>query len=127
MLDSEPIPTLPVSRLLLYLCVHGALDGWLRLKWLADIAALLRSMTAEGLARTTKAATQQQALPQLSAAVYLCQDMLGDGSAFPMPAGCLRRKRHKTSARHRGIRQTAADFEPVSSSPMSRYPLRDGF
>ncbi|HXP08559.1 MAG TPA: nucleotidyltransferase family protein, partial [Acidobacteriaceae bacterium] len=49
MLDSERIPTLPVSRLLLYLCVHGALDGWLRLKWLADIAALLRSMTAEQL------------------------------------------------------------------------------
>ena len=91
MLDSERIPTLPVSRLLLYLCVHGALDGWLRLKWLADIAALLRSMTAEQLARTAEAAAQQQALPQLSAAIYLCEDMLGEGGSFPMPAGCLER------------------------------------
>ena len=90
-LDSERIPTLPVSRLLLYLCVHGALDGWLRLKWLADIAALLGSMTAEQLAQTAEAAAQQQALPQLSAAVFLCQDMLGDGGAFPIPAGCLER------------------------------------
>ena len=44
MLGADRIPTLPAPRLLLYLCVHGALDGWLRLKWLADIAALLRTM-----------------------------------------------------------------------------------
>jgi hypothetical protein len=98
-LDSERIPTLPVSRLLLYLCVHGALDGWLRLKWLADIAALLHSMTAEQLAASVEVATLQQALPELSAAVYLCQDMLGlcqdmlgDDGSFPMPAGCLDRR-----------------------------------
>jgi hypothetical protein len=91
MLDSEPIPTLPVSQLLLYLCIHGALDGWLRLKWLADIAALLGSMTAEQLAATAQAAAQQAALPQLSAAVFLCQEMLGEDGSFPMPAGCLER------------------------------------
>ena len=60
-LDSESIPTLPVSRLLLYLCVHGALDGWLRLKWLADIAALLGSMTAEQLAQTVEVAAAASA------------------------------------------------------------------
>jgi hypothetical protein len=77
---------------LLYLCVHGALDGWLRLKWLADIGALLNTMTAEQLAATAAVATEQQALPQLSAAIYLCQDMLGDAAApYPMPAGCLDR------------------------------------
>ena len=48
-LGSERIPTLPALRLLLYLCVHGALDGWLRLKWLADIGALLHTMTREQL------------------------------------------------------------------------------
>jgi hypothetical protein len=90
-LGSERLPTLPVSRLLLYLCVHGALDGWLRLKWLADIAALLRTMTAEQLAATAELAAQQQALPQLSAAILLCEDMLGDGGSFPMLAGCLNR------------------------------------
>jgi hypothetical protein len=82
---------LPVSRLLLYLCVHGALDGWLRLKWLADIAALLCSMTAEQLAATAEAAAQQQALPELSAAIFLCQEMFADDGSFPMPSGCLKR------------------------------------
>jgi hypothetical protein len=116
-LGSERLPTLPVSRLLLYLCVHGALDGWLRLKWLADIGALLRSMTAEQLKATAEAAAQQQALPELSAAVFLCQDILGDDGTFLTPAGCLERsdkrvarivdfgKRLMTSNQYRPVRE----------------------
>ena len=76
-LASERIPTLPAPRLLLYLCVHGALDGWLRLKWLADIGALLHTMTREQLASAATAAAEQQALAQFSAAILLCQDLLG--------------------------------------------------
>jgi hypothetical protein len=117
MLGSERIPTIPVSRLLLYLSVHGALDGWLRLKWLADIGALLHSMTAEQLAATAEAAAQQQALPELSAAVFLSQDLLGGGDSFPMPSGCLERsdervgrivdfgKRLMTSNQYRPVRE----------------------
>jgi len=85
---SERIPGLPASRLLLYLCMHGALDGWLRLKWLADIGALLHTMTPEQLRLTAAAAAEQQALPQFSAALILCQDMLGP---HPAPAECLDR------------------------------------
>jgi hypothetical protein len=87
-LGSEGISTLPTPQLLLYLSVHGALDGWLRLKWLADIGALLRTMTPEQLASTAAAAAQQQALPQLSAASLLCNDLLG---SCPEPPGCLDR------------------------------------
>ena len=118
-LGSERVATLPVPRLLLYLCVHGALDGWLRLKWLADIAALLRSMTAEQLAATVEIAARQKALPQLSAAIFLCHDMFGDDGAdpFPMPEGCLHRddrrvahivrfgKRLMTSNQYRPVRE----------------------
>jgi hypothetical protein len=76
-LGSERIATLPAPRLLLYLCVHGALDGWLRLKWLTDIGALMHAMTPEQLASTVNMAREQQALAQLSAAVFLCQELLG--------------------------------------------------
>ena len=76
-IGSEQIATLPAPRLLLYLCVHGALDGWLRLKWLTDIGALMHAMTPEQLAATVKMATEQQALPQLKAAIFLCKDLLG--------------------------------------------------
>lgn len=35
------IKTLAADELFAYLCVHGASSGWFRLKWLADISALL--------------------------------------------------------------------------------------
>lgn len=92
-IGSELIPTFPMHRLLLYLCVHGALDGWLRLKWLADIGALLHTMAPERLEATAQAAAEQQALPQLSAALYLCEELLGYDplGPSPMPALCLQR------------------------------------
>jgi Uncharacterised nucleotidyltransferase/Transglutaminase-like superfamily len=116
-LGSERIPTLPAPRLLLYLCVHGALDGWLRLKWLADIGALLHTMTPEQLTSAATAAAEQQALPEFSAAILLCRDMLG---SHPAPEGCLDRndrrvarilrfgKRLLTSNRYRPIREQIA-------------------
>jgi Uncharacterised nucleotidyltransferase/Transglutaminase-like superfamily len=93
-LGPERIPTLPASRLLLYLCVHGALDGWLRLKWLADIGALLHTMTAEQLRLTAEEAAARNSLSHFSAAILLCQDMLGP---HPMPAGCLDRNERRVA------------------------------
>jgi hypothetical protein len=76
-IGSERIATLPAPRLLLYLCVHGALDGWLRLKWLTDIGALMHAMTPEQLESAVNMARVQQALPQFGAAIFLCQELLG--------------------------------------------------
>lgn len=39
--DDMRIRTLTRDDLFVYLCVHGALHGWSRLKWLADVAALM--------------------------------------------------------------------------------------
>ena len=85
-LGADYIATLPPARLLLYLCVHGALDGWLRLKWVADIGALLHTMTEEQLNEATALAVAEKALPQFSAAILLCRQMLGP---HPAVAGCL--------------------------------------
>jgi Uncharacterised nucleotidyltransferase/Transglutaminase-like superfamily len=87
MLGGEAIATLPAPRLLLYLCVHGALDGWLRLKWLADVSALLRNMTPADLREGVRLAREQRALPYFSAACILSHDLLGN----EVPAGCLDR------------------------------------
>ena len=112
-LGSERIPTLPAPQLLVYLCVHGALDGWLRLKWLADIAALLRTMDAQQLRSAPALAAAQQALPQWSAAILLCQDLLGSDPQLecldrnhPQVAHILRfGKRLVTSNQYRPIRE----------------------
>lgn len=42
-IGSAPHNTLAADDLLLYLCVHGAKHFWFRLKWLADVYALLRT------------------------------------------------------------------------------------
>lgn len=41
LLSGATVPVLPPDDALLYLCVHGAEHGWARLKWLADLGALL--------------------------------------------------------------------------------------
>jgi Uncharacterised nucleotidyltransferase/Transglutaminase-like superfamily len=124
-LGSERIPTLPAPRLLLYLCVHGALDGWLRLKWLTDIGALLRTMTAEQLASTARLAAEQQALPQFSAAAFLCQDLLGTG---PPPPGCLDRNDRRV-AHIMGFAMrlmTSNQFRPIREQiPSTRWFLNE--
>jgi hypothetical protein len=113
-LGSERLPTLPAPRLLLYLCVHGALDGWLRLKWLADIGALVHTMTPQQLNAAAKAAAEQQALPQLSAALLLCHDLLGD-DPNSLPAGCLNRNDRRVAHILRFGKQllTSNQYRPI--------------
>ena len=41
------LPTLRADELFAYLCVHGASSAWFRLKWIADLAALLNDCAGE--------------------------------------------------------------------------------
>ena len=43
------LPTLADDELFAYLCVHGGWSGWFRLKWLADVAALLHGRGADAI------------------------------------------------------------------------------
>ncbi len=52
------IPTLPDLELLLYLCTHGSRHGWFRLKWIVDIAALVRRFPAHFLTEVYEHATK---------------------------------------------------------------------
>lgn len=45
------LPTLPDSYHLLYLCLHAGVHIWFRLKWLADIEALLNQQGVEARAK----------------------------------------------------------------------------
>ena len=45
------LPTLGKDELFAYLCVHGAWSAWFRLKWIADLAALLHRETKDEIAR----------------------------------------------------------------------------
>jgi hypothetical protein len=76
------VATLGDPDLFVYLCVHGAAHGWARLKWLADVAALLGEAPDGGAAwwRAAQAAGAERAA---ATAVLLCRDLLG----VPPPPG----------------------------------------
>ena len=45
--DSIALPTLATDEMFAHLCVHGASSAWFRLKWVSDLAALLRRERAD--------------------------------------------------------------------------------
>lgn len=65
-----------------YLCVHGARSGWFRLKWLADLHALLAGRPEEERLRLYRHAETRGAGPAAVLAFGLCRDLFG----LPVPA-----------------------------------------
>ena len=49
------LPTLQTDELFAYLCVHGASSSWFRLKWIADLAALISPYEGEEIERLYRA------------------------------------------------------------------------
>jgi hypothetical protein len=70
------VETLPQKQSLLYLCVHGALDGWLFFKSLVDVAAQVRTMTGPELDALATLAEGYGVLPELSVALILVRRYL---------------------------------------------------
>jgi hypothetical protein len=69
------LPTLARDELFAYLCVHGALTAWSRLKWPADLTALLaREDDLEGLYRRAALLAPGRAVPQ---ALLVCEALFG--------------------------------------------------
>jgi hypothetical protein len=73
---SFQVETLPRMESLVYLCVHGTLDGWLYLKSLVDVAAQVREMADVELDSLASVAASHGVLPELSAALILVQRYL---------------------------------------------------
>jgi hypothetical protein len=82
------VETLPRLESLLYLCVHGTLDGWLYLKSLVDVAAQVRDMSEAELDSLATLADSYGILPELSATLMLVRRYLAidQWSARLLPA-----------------------------------------
>jgi Uncharacterised nucleotidyltransferase len=74
--------TLGEEDLFAYLCMHGALHWWNRLKWLADVNALLGSTPEDDVERLVRAAEARGAGRAAAQALLLCRRLLGT----PLPA-----------------------------------------
>ncbi|MDO8875812.1 MAG: nucleotidyltransferase family protein [Pseudolabrys sp.] len=80
--DGRALTTLADDDLFGYLCVHGAYHAWSRLKWLADLNALIVSRHGGDIARLYRHAESRSAGLCAGQALLLCQRILG----LPLPA-----------------------------------------
>lgn len=71
------VRTLARDTLFAYLCVHGASHGWSRLKWLADLAALISGDDDAGIERLWRRSQDLGAGAASAQALLLAERMLG--------------------------------------------------
>ena len=69
------VPTLAQDLLFAYLCVHGASSAWFRLKWLADLAALLGGADAAEISGLYRRSQELGAGRAAAVALLLCEDL----------------------------------------------------
>ncbi|MCX8477809.1 MAG: nucleotidyltransferase family protein [Sphingomonas sp.] len=71
------VRTLADELLIPYLIGHGQEHGWSRLKWLADLNALLLGRSAEEFERVIRQGDAMGIGPSTSAALILCEELFG--------------------------------------------------
>ena len=71
------IPTLEKDSLFAYLCVHGASSAWFRLKWIADLGALLGGESVGEVERLYDRSQQLGAGRAAGQALLLARSLLG--------------------------------------------------
>jgi hypothetical protein len=77
--------TLGEEDLFTYICLHGALHWWNRLKWLADVNALVAATPKGAIEHLFRAAEARGAGRAATQALLLCRRILGT----PLPAPLL--------------------------------------
>jgi hypothetical protein len=123
------LAVLPLDRTFLYLCVHGALDGWFRFKSLVDIAAMWQRFADEQRTALADQARECGILPEMAAALKLAQELALLAPDALSPAMQLQ----TTSPEARWIldyarfQHLAQRFQPTQdgagSWPLKRYEL----
>jgi hypothetical protein len=106
--------TLSDEELFLYLCVHGSGHMWFRLKWLADIAALLHRLRPEAIDRIASQAQALELNRPFHAALVLAHRLM----VAPVPIDILTKARQDRSATHLVVAgQKALNWHGSSGEP----------
>jgi hypothetical protein len=69
------LPTLRTEELFAYLCVHGATHAWSRLKWIADVSALLSRFDPDEIERLYRTSLQLGVGRCSAQALLLCANL----------------------------------------------------
>jgi hypothetical protein len=92
---TQGLRTLGEEDLFAYLCMHGALHWWNRLKWLADVGALLAAASEGHVERLVRAADARGAGRAAAQALLLCRRVL----RTPLPARLMAALGHNAADR----------------------------
>ncbi len=98
-LPGRTLDTLRDDVMFVYLCVHGARHGWFRLKWSADISALLAQASAADLQRYLAFARAHGMEPCVAQALMLCDSLFGVAVAAAPAAAYRKRWRYRVLER----------------------------
>ena len=107
------LPTLARDELFAYLCVHGASSAWFRLKWIADIAALLSNCDVEEIERLYQRSQQLGAGRAPAQALLLAAMIFGTAAGTDLERK-LQRDRANRWLADAAWRQLARDEEPTA-------------
>jgi hypothetical protein len=102
-------PVLPEADEFMYLCVHGARHVWYRLKWLADIAALLANCEDPLAVETVEVARRLGVLVPVLEGFDLAHSWLG----APVPGEIIAQARSNAAVKRRRPVIEGAAFDPV--------------
>jgi hypothetical protein len=80
------LETLRTDELFAYLCVHGASSAWFRLKWIADLGALLGDSPPPEIERLYRRSQELGAGRAAAQALLLCERLLGTPVPPPLVA-----------------------------------------
>ena len=134
-LNGIDFSTLPDEEMLLYLCIHGSVHVWFRLKWLVDVAALLQRASPKSLQRIATRAAALGIDRPFHQTLLLAHTLL----AAPVPSELLSRAMQSDVARRlvstacRAMSWGASPSEPAETRwfntwvAFQAYRLRSDF
>ncbi len=122
--NGAELRTLIDDDLFAYLCIHGACHAWSRLKWLADVAALLAHDGASDAKRRLAAAKKVNAQDCVAQAYLLCDRLFATPCATEL-ARALRQKRRYRRLEHIALSaMTAGGAQTeLGEAPFDRLPI----
>ena len=106
--------SLPEDLLFSYLCLHGSAHCWFRLKWLADLGALLSQQPTGGIERLYAAAKKQGAGPAASQALLLLDQVLRASIPKHLIASACSNRRTRVLNKI-AVAELSSDVEPGES------------
>lgn len=127
--DGMTVPALARRDLLLYLCVHGANHMWFRLRWIADVSALLSQQNSDDLPRLFEDARMRGCVHSVTQALLLSRLLFSvPTEAYRIPTNRAAERLVDTALDAMTQREAAVELEEIpfgtSRIAFARYRLK---